>query len=376
MTENLFQTLNNGKIKEKYKDISVYLAVINDEYYDIPYEDIRELLALVTMSNIIVIESNKKMNNTRIECIDINKEYKTFTIVLSQDLVCDLVLNKQIMKHTPQSIQKFLEKFNEKCTKKLPIVPGCKMQGITLDLIGEQGVQVAGQIESGYFKTTHIFTDNFDIIPIKERPFITGLPSMNIEDIKRDSRLKNLDETIDGYKAVGDGNFIKVVGLVLGDGEDVESVMTNAGVHIPVSPSKVGNSRLPILGYKFYYDIDSHINDFINSKYTVSEAELYYIRYNRSIDRIHKAKVDLYRSLSEQEFKEIKAIVIDTNLPRSAKVDAITRILQRHSNEEKIILDYISTFLTNDTQFKFIKGLFMIESPIMKLKDNEELVSI
>lgn len=382
LTYHIFANLNNGKIKEKYKDITVYINVINDDYYDMPYFDIIELMSLVLKTNVVIIENNKGMSNARIPCVPGSLlfkqfDYNDYIIVLSQNRVCDLIIGKNII-HKDTEIPNIIKAIQRTCLKKLPPIPNCKLDSIDYDEI-KDSLQIVAQIDLGYFKTTHVITSDNDIIPIKERPLILSIDTLSMEQVRASPGLKNLSDTISGYKKIT-GTSVIVIAVVKNEFGKIDSVQTNTGIHVPVSPSDLETvpSRLPILKYKTYYDVDSHILDFVNQTSEISDSELYYMRYNNGIKRIHDTKVQLYRAMKNEysQLEAIKEYFKATDMTRIQKVYRISEILSRYSNEKKIILDVIATEITNDPKFKFITGLFLIEAPTMRLNDNEELKGV
>ena len=376
-----FEGLNKGKLYQKYKRINVFKGVILDEKTPLVIEDNIELLTNVIGKNIIVLESESR----RMRCYRMNKNINVYIVIVYRDNVYTLLVDANIKesgdKRSVVKIGTIFESSNPAIQSLLVRrKKSCKVKSITPTLYSwkpgythgywMKSLNVIGQLFNANFKTNLLITQNGMLVPIIETNFIPGVKILTRISV---SNLHDLNSTIDFYK----GTDIILKGVTLDNKGDVNAVLTDTGALIPVKPSKK-ETDLPVLPYKYYYNIDS----IILGKNTDSPQTL----LSKSIEEYHSQKFYIKTGIYHNMFgdgsdSKIKEIILEKQKSRKRKVGELVEVLRKlytgeivNDVDHEFILKSIATDLTNDVKLDFINGKFNSYSELI-IRETEAIVS-
>ena len=344
-------------------------------------EDNIELLTNVIGKNIIVLESESR----RMRCYRMNKNINVYIVIVYRDNVYTLLVDANIKesgdKRSVVKIGTIFESSNPAIQSLLVRrKKSCKVKSITPTLYSwkpgythgywMKSLNVIGQLFNANFKTNLLITQNGMLVPIIETNFIPGVKILTRISV---SNLHDLNSTIDFYK----GTDIILKGVALDNKGDVNAVLTDTGALIPVKPSKK-ETDLPVLPYKYYYNIDS----IILGKNTDSPQTL----LSKSIEEYHSQKFYIKTGIYHNMFgdgsdSKIKEIILEKQKSRKRKVGELVEVLRKlytgeivNDVDHEFILKSIATDLTNDVKLDFINGKFNSYSELI-IRETEAIVS-
>jgi hypothetical protein len=434
----LFNKLNGGNLALKFGTLSAYTNMLLNTNTIIYWNDFVDIIQRIAKVNILILEipyifseSSKiaDYENTKILCnpnvtFDLNnpfvillKRMNTFEVVIyMKEKEAEINYQysfKKDTEFTDNIVNYLVNYYLVSCVREdtfpdnFPYIEMFTIQELQL-VLSETPYELVGQLINKFNKIDYAITKKGILLPVKESGILNNLKVFNYNEFSSKDKLLPIEKYVYALPQINtilekrkhQNKQIKIIGISVETRETEQkekqtvmtALMTNYGQFIPIKNEDLNKSNtfgLPILDYKFYYDINDklHKNGNVNKE---NEQVLYSLKMKQLKDTIFKVKTILANEISKnkKQQQQIINIIEKTDINRITKINNIVEIFNNYSEKirdlvqidsqlEKFIYNQIANEVINDNVEKLLLNnlvIYEIFDPTEIIKRDTESV--